>query len=139
MKPCHPSTALLAPLALVPAYAEHLKIPDECPDISSTEGDSIVGGGRGGGNGGTVIASRQLLRGQPSKAQHSPEAMLAVIVSFTFVGAAVVAFVSGGNVGGGGKNDDMEEMNAYTTISLKKSNGDDDRKKESWQRGRGRR
>ena len=39
--------------------------------------------------------------------------------SFAFVGTAVVAFVSGGNVGGSGRNSDMEEMNAYTTISLK--------------------
>ena len=44
--------------------------------------------------------------------------MLAAIVSFTFVDAAVVSIVSGGNVGGGGRNGDMEEMNAYTTISL---------------------
>ncbi len=42
-------------------------------------------------------------------------------------------------MGGGSGNDDMEEMNAYTTISLKKSDGGDDRKEESWQRGRGRR
>ncbi len=40
--------------------------------------------------------------------------------SCAFVGTAVVAIVSGGNVGGGGGNGDMEEMNAYTTISLKK-------------------
>ena len=33
--------------------------------------------------------------------------------SFVFVGAAVVAIVSGGNVCGGGGNGDMEEMNAY--------------------------
>jgi hypothetical protein len=42
-------------------------------------------------------------------------------------------------VDGGGGNGDMEEMNAYTTISLKKSNGGNDCKEESWQRGRGRR
>ncbi len=44
--------------------------------------------------------------------EHSSKAMLAAIVSFTFVGAAVFAIVSGGNMGGGGKNSDMEEMNA---------------------------
>ena len=33
--------------------------------------------------------------------------------SFVFVGTAVVAIVSSGNVGGGGGNGDMEEMNAY--------------------------
>ena len=39
--------------------------------------------------------------------------------SFAFIGAAVVAIlVSGGDVGGGGGNGDMEEMSAYTTISL---------------------
>jgi hypothetical protein len=59
--------------------------------------------------------------------------------SFAFVGAPVVAIVSGGYVGGGGRNGDMEEMNAYTTISLKKSDGVNDHKEESWQRGRGRR
>ncbi len=59
--------------------------------------------------------------------------------SFAFVGAAVVAIVSGGEVGGGSGNGDMEEMNSYTTISLKKSDGGDDRKEESWKRGRGRR
>ncbi len=59
--------------------------------------------------------------------------------SFAFVGTAVVAIVSGGNMGGGGGNGDMEEMNAYTTISLKKSNGGDDCKERSGQRGRGRR
>ena len=67
------------------------------------------------------------------------ETMLAAIVSFTFVGAAIVAIVSGSDVGGGGGNGDIEEMNAYTTISLKKSNGGNNPKKESWQRGRGRR
>jgi hypothetical protein len=39
--------------------------------------------------------------------------------SFPFVGAAVVAIVSGGIVGGSSRNGDMEEMNTYTTISLK--------------------
>ena len=57
--------------------------------------------------------------------------------SFTFVGAAAVAIVSGNDVGGGGGKGDMEGMNAYTTISLKKSDGGDDHKEESWQRGRG--
>ena len=32
--------------------------------------------------------------------------------SFAFVGAAVVAIVSGGDVGGGGGNSDIEEMKA---------------------------
>jgi hypothetical protein len=59
--------------------------------------------------------------------------------SFAFVGAAVVAIVSGGNVGGGSRNGDREEMNTYTTISIKKFDGGNDRKEESWQRGRGRR
>ncbi len=59
--------------------------------------------------------------------------------SFAFVGAAVVAIISGGNVGSGSGNGDMEEMNACTTISLNKSGGGDDRKEKSWQRGRGRR
>ena len=59
--------------------------------------------------------------------------------SFALVGAAVVAIVSGGDVGDSGGNGDMEEMNACTSISLKKSDGDDDRNEESWQRGRGRR
>ena len=54
------------------------------------------------------------------------------IVSFTFVGTAVVAIVSDGDVGGSGGIGDMEEMNAYTTISLKKSDGGDNRKEESW-------
>ncbi len=58
---------------------------------------------------------------------------------FSFVGTAVVAIVSGGDMGGGGGNGDMEEMNAYTTISLKKPHGSNNRKEESWQRGRGRR
>ena len=58
--------------------------------------------------------------------------------SFAFVGAAVVAIVCDGDVGGGGRNGDMEEMNAYTTISLKKSDSCDNCKEESWQR-RGRR
>ncbi len=59
--------------------------------------------------------------------------------SFAFVCAPIVAIVSGGNVGGGGGNGDVEEMNACTTISLKKSNGGDNCNEESWQRGRGRR
>ena len=33
--------------------------------------------------------------------------------SFAFIGAAVVAIVSGGDVGGGGGNGDIEEMKAY--------------------------
>jgi hypothetical protein len=36
--------------------------------------------------------------------QHSPEAMLVATASFAFVGAAVVAIVSGGNVGGDSEN-----------------------------------
>ena len=68
------------------------------------------------------------------------EAMLAAIASFAFFSAAGVAIVSGGNAGlGGNRNGDMEERNAYTTISLKKSGGGDDHKEESWQRGAGRR
>ncbi len=119
--------------------AEHLKIPDEHPAISSTEDGSIARGEGGGVDGNAVIASKQLLQGQPSKAQHLSEAMLAAIVSFTFVCTAVVAIVSGGDVSGGGGNGDMEEMNACTTISLKKIDGGNDRKEESWQRRRGRR
>ena len=60
--------------------------------------------------------------------------MLAAIVSFTFIGAAVVATVSGVDVGSGSRNGDMEEMNAYTTISLKKSNGGNDCKEETARR-----
>ena len=99
------TAALLAALAIVPACAEGLKIPNERPDISSTvEGNIIAGGDGGGGNGevggNVVIASRQSLHGQPSKkAQHLSEAMLATIVSFAFIGAAVLTIVSGG--GGG--------------------------------------
>jgi hypothetical protein len=95
------SAALLTALVIVPTCAEHLKIPNERPDISSTvEGDIIAGGDGGGGDGkvggNVVIASRQLLCGQPSKkAQHSSEAMLAAIASFTFIGAAVLTIVSG--------------------------------------------
>ena len=59
--------------------------------------------------------------------------------SFTFVGAAAVAIVSGGDVGGGGGNSDTEETNVCTTISLKKSDGGNDCNEERWQRGRGRR
>ncbi len=59
--------------------------------------------------------------------------------SFAFIDADVGAIVSGGNVGGGGRNGDMEEMNTYTTISLKKSDRGNNRKEESWQRGWGRR
>jgi hypothetical protein len=59
--------------------------------------------------------------------------------SFAFVGAAVVAIVSGFGVSGAVGNGDMEEMNACTTISLKISDGDEDCNVESWQRGRGRR
>ena len=59
--------------------------------------------------------------------------------SFVFVGAAVVAVASSGNMGGSDGNSDMEEMNACTTISLKKSDGGNDCNEESWQRGRGRR
>ena len=59
--------------------------------------------------------------------------------SFTFIGAAVVAIVSGGDVGGGGGNGDMEEMKAYTTISLENFDGGNDCMEESWQRGGGRR
>ncbi len=51
--------------------------------------------------------------------------------SFAFVGAAVVAIVSGGDVGGGGRNGDIEEMNTCTIISLKKSDGGEDRNEES--------
>ena len=66
--PSHPaemrfrSAALLAALAIVPACAERLKIPNERPDINSTlEGDIIAGRDGGGGDGGVggdvVIAS----------------------------------------------------------------------------------
>ena len=51
--------------------------------------------------------------------------------SVAFVGAAVVAIVSNGDVGGGGGNGDMEEMNAYTTISLKIFDGGNDCKEKS--------
>ena len=57
--------------------------------------------------------------------------------SFAVIGTAVLAIVSGGDVGGGGRDGDMEEMNAYTTISLKKSDGGNDRKEKIWQRGGG--
>ncbi len=73
--------------------------------------DAVVVGGEGGdsnnvdnvcasgiGDGSTIIASRQLLRGGDFRAQHSSESMFAAIA---FVGAAVAAVVSGGNVGGG--------------------------------------
>ena len=106
------SAALLAALAIVPACAERLKIPNERPDINSTlEGDIIAGGDGGGGDGrvggNVTIASRQSLHGQPpKKVQHSPEAMLAAIPFFAFIGAAVLTIVSdgggGGNEGGGG-------------------------------------
>ena len=59
--------------------------------------------------------------------------------SFAFVGTAVIAIVSGGDVDNGSRNSDMDEMNACTTISLKKFIGGNDRKEESWQMGRGRR
>ena len=57
------TAALLAALAIVPTCAEHLKIPNERPNISSTvEGDIIARGDGGGGNGrvggNIVIASR---------------------------------------------------------------------------------
>jgi hypothetical protein len=45
-----------------------------------------------------------VLRGRPSKAQHWSEAMLTAIASFAFVGAAIVAIISSGNVGGEGGN-----------------------------------
>ena len=63
--------------------------------------------------------------------------MLAAIVSFTFVGTAAVASVSSGDMGSGSGNNDMEEMNAYTTISLKKSDGGNDRREESCLKQRG--
>ena len=78
------------------------------------------GGGNEGGGG-----------GRPACAKH--------LNSFAFIGAAAVAIASGGDVGSGGRNGDMEEMNACTTISLKRSNGGNDHNEESWQRGRGRR
>ncbi len=75
--------ALLVALALVPACAERLKIPDERPDISSLprhrrsrQRTPLEGGV---GDGGAVIASRRLLQGGPSKVQHSSEAMLAAM------------------------------------------------------------
>ena len=95
------SAALLATLVIVPTCAKRLKIPNECPDISSTvEGNIIAGGDGGGGDGGVggdvFIACRQSLRGQPSKkAQHSSEAMLAAIASFAFICTAVLTIVSG--------------------------------------------
>ncbi len=80
-------TALFAALVLTPTCTERLKIPNECPDISSTKHGSIVEGEGGDNNGGTVIVTRGLLQGQPSKAQHSAEAMFAAMASFDFVGA----------------------------------------------------
>jgi hypothetical protein len=97
------TTTLFAALALAPTCAECLKIPNEHPGISSTKHGSIAGGGGEGGNdGGTVLVTRQLLRGQPSKAQHSAQAMFTVMASFAFVGTAVAAVVSGGDVGDSG-------------------------------------
>ena len=126
------TTALLAALALVLAYAERLKIPDERPYISFTfyRGQQHCGGEGGGGGGGAAIASRQLLRGQPCKAQHLYEAMLAAIVSFTLVGAAVVAIVSVGDMGGGGNIDDddndKDHKNNTTTKRCMGERGADD-------------
>ncbi len=72
--------------------------------------DAVVVGGEGGdgddgdnvrasgiGDDSTVIAFRQLLRGGEFRVQHSSEAMFAAIA---FVGAAVAAVVSRGDVGG---------------------------------------
>jgi hypothetical protein len=120
-RPSHPaemrfrSAALLATLAIVPTCSEHLKIPNERSDISSTVEGDIIAGGDGGGSNGRVggdvfIASRQSLHGQPSKkAQHSSEPMLAAIASFTFIGAAVLTIVSGGSGGGGGNEGGVGE------------------------------
>jgi hypothetical protein len=62
------AAALLAALAIVPACAERIKIPNERPGTNSTlEGNIISVGDGGGGNGGVggdvVIASRRSLRG----------------------------------------------------------------------------
>ncbi len=53
-------------------------------------------------DGGNVIGSSHLLRGGSFEAQHSAEAKIAAMASFTFIGAAVAVVVSGGDVGGGG-------------------------------------
>ncbi len=110
------AAALLAALALVSACDGRLKIPNERPDISSPPplpaGVAAVLHSRpscqewGCGNGSAVIASRRMLRGKSSKAQHFSEAMLMAIASFAFAGAAVLAIVSGGE-GGIGKSEDQ--------------------------------
>ncbi len=110
------AAALLAALVLVSACDGRLKIPDERPDISSPPpspaGFAAVLHSRLScqewdcGDGSAVIASRQMLRGKSSKAQHLSEAMLMAIASFAFPGAAVLAIVSGGE-GGIGKSGDQ--------------------------------
>jgi len=98
------AAALLAALVLVSACDGRLQIPnEERPDRASTAGVAAVLLSRpscqewGCGDGGSaVIASRQMLRGKSSKAQHLSEAMLVAIASFAFAGAAILTIVSGG-------------------------------------------
>ena len=105
------AAALLAALALVSACDGRLKIPNERPDRASTAGVAAVLHSRpscqewGCGDGSAVIASRRMLRGKSSKAQHLSEAMLVAIASFAFAGAAVLAIVSGGKGGIGESGD----------------------------------
>ena len=72
------AATLLTALLLVPSCAKHLNVPNERPDISSTEGNSIAGG-EGGSNSSAIIAAIRLLQGRPSNVQHLSEAMLAAI------------------------------------------------------------
>ena len=109
------SAALLAALALVSACDGRQKIPNERPDISLLPplpaGVAAVLHSRpscqewGCGDGSAVIASKRMLRGKSSKAQHLSEAMLVALASFAFAGAAVLAIVSGGKSGIGESGD----------------------------------
>ncbi len=103
------AAALLAAPALVSTCDGRLKIPDERPDISSPPpspaGVAAILLSRpsyqewGCGDGSAVIASRRMLRGKSSKAQHLSEAMLVAIASFAWWTRAAEDSGGGGGFG----------------------------------------
>jgi hypothetical protein len=87
------TAALLAALAIVPTCAEHLKIPNERPDISSTvENNIIARGDGGGGNGGVSGDAVVEVRGEKM------EALLASGLSLAAPGVGKARKVGGGNI-----------------------------------------
>jgi hypothetical protein len=99
------STVLLVTLAITPFCAEHINASNsnERHIIASNRPPEVGFEGEGVKfDSGNVIGSSCLLQGGSFEAQHSAEAKIAAMASFTLICTAVAVVVSGGDVGSGG-------------------------------------